>query len=63
VNFAEKAAQARNKGFSIQNLRELEHAAAIKIQSLVRMALTRKWFLNFVVRRRLSIPFSGLDFS
>lgn len=65
MNFAERAASAArgHGGFSIQHLRELEHAAAIKIQCLVRTSLTRKWYLNFEVRKRLAIPFSGLDFT
>ena len=27
------------------------------------MALTRKWYLNYMVRQRLSIPFSAIDFA
>ena len=50
-------------GFSLEHLRQLENLSAVRLQRLVRMALTRRWYLNYVVRRRLSIPFSAIDFA
>ena len=50
-------------GYTLEHLRQLENLSAIRLQRLVRMALTRKWYLNYVVRQRLSIPFSAIDFA
>ena len=54
---------AKQQISSLRNLRQLENACAIKLQALIRQFHTRKWFLNLQVRRRLSVPYSGLDFA
>jgi len=51
----------KSVGFTLKNLREIENKSAIKIQSFVRKIFTRKWYLNFQLRKRLSMPFSGLE--
>ena len=43
-------------------MRELEYDAAVKIQAMVKRYLTKKWYLNYVVRKKLCVPFSGLEF-
>lgn len=32
------------------------------IQSLARGFFTRKWYLNYIVRKKLGVPFSGIEF-
>ena len=46
----------------LKQLRELEYDAAVKIQAMVKRYLTKKWYLNYVVRKKLCVPFSGLEF-
>ena len=48
---------------NLRDLRELEHASARQLQSLARGFFTRKWYLNYVVRKKLGVPFSGLEFA
>ncbi len=47
---------------SIKDLRNLENAAAAYIQKIVKGFFIRKWYLNWQVRKRLGVPFSGLEF-
>jgi hypothetical protein len=51
----------KSAGFTLKQLRAIEHNAATKIQTFFRKVLTRKWYLNYKVRQRLSMPFSGLE--
>lgn len=48
---------------NLKELRELEFKSAQKIQSLARCYFTRKWYLNYIVRKKLGVPFSGLEFA
>lgn len=48
---------------NLRDLRGLEYRAARQIQALARCFFTRKWYLNYVVRKRLGVPFSGLEFA
>jgi hypothetical protein len=48
---------------NLKDLRELEHRSAQQIQSLARGFFTRKWYLNYIVRKKLGVPFSGLEFA
>lgn len=47
---------------SLKELRGLEEAAAIYIQKMVKGFFTKKWYLTCLVRQRLGVPFSGLEF-
>lgn len=47
---------------SIKDLRNLENAAAAYIQKIVKGYFIKKWYLNWQVRKRLGVPFSGLEF-
>lgn len=49
--------------FDMRELREIEEAAAAVIQKYTRGYFTRKWYLNYMVRKKLGVPFSGLEFS
>jgi hypothetical protein len=51
----------KSVGYTLKNLREIENKSALKIQRFVRKVFTRKWYLNFLLRKRLSMPFSGLE--
>ena len=35
----------------------------VKIQTKVRAYFTRKWYVNLQVRKKLSVPFSGMEFA
>lgn len=48
---------------TLQQLRNLERSSAIKLQAMFRRYFTRKWYVNLMVRKRLSVPFSGLEFA
>ena len=48
---------------NLRDLRGLEYQAARQIQALARCFFTRKWYLNYVVRKKLGVPFSGLEFA
>ena len=48
---------------SLTQLRRMEFASSVKIQTMVRAYFTRKWYVNLQVRKRLSVPFSGLEFA
>ena len=34
----------------------------MRIQRMVRGQITRKWYLNYNVRKKLGVPFSGIEF-
>lgn len=53
----------RGGGLTLKGLREIENRAAVKIQKIVKGYFTRKWYLNYVTRRKLGVPFSGLEFA
>lgn len=53
----------RGGGLTLKGLREIENKAAIKIQKVVKGYFTKKWYLNYVTRRKLGVPFSGLEFA
>jgi hypothetical protein len=48
---------------SIKELRDLENLSATFIQKMVRSFFTRKWYLNYILRKRLGMPFSGIEFA
>jgi hypothetical protein len=48
---------------SLKGLRDLEDAAACYIQKVVRGYFTRKWYINYQLRKKLGVPFSGLEFA
>lgn len=48
---------------NLRDLRDLEFHSAAAIQSMIRGYFTRKWYLNYVVRKKLGVPFSGLEFA
>lgn len=48
---------------NLRDLRDLEHRSASSIQNLARAYFTRKWYINYVVRKKLGVPFSGLEFA
>lgn len=59
-----KVGQDNSKGgLTLKGLREIENRAAVKIQKVVKGYFTRKWYLNYVTRRKLGVPFSGLEFA
>jgi len=49
--------------YNIRALRDMEEQSSTKIQALARSYFTRKWYVNYTVRKRLSVPFSGLEFA
>jgi len=48
---------------NLRDLRVLEFRSAQQIQSMIRGFFARKWYLNYVVRKKLGVPFSGLEFA
>ena len=47
---------------TLKGLREIETNAVMRIQRMVRGQITRKWYLNYNVRKKLGVPFSGIEF-
>lgn len=59
-----KSIQMQKSGqINLRGLREIETRAAIAIQRLAKGFLTRKWFLNYMMRKKLGVPFSGIEFT
>ena len=48
---------------NMRDLRALEDRSAQQIQSMIRGFFARKWYLNYIVRKKLGVPFSGLEFA
>lgn len=48
---------------NLKDLRELENRSAQQIQAMCRGYFARKWYLNYIVRKKLGVPFSGLEFA
>jgi hypothetical protein len=50
-------------GLTVQGLRVIEKRAATTIQRFTRGYFTKKWYLNYMMRQKLGVPFSGMEFA
>jgi hypothetical protein len=53
----------RNAGLTLKGLRDIEARAATTIQRFMRGYFTKKWYMNYMMRKRLGVPFSGMEFA
>jgi hypothetical protein len=53
----------KNGGLTVQGLRVIEKKAATTIQRFVRGYFVKKWYLNYMMRQKLGVPFSGMEFA
>ncbi|CDW88809.1 UNKNOWN [Stylonychia lemnae] len=55
--------ELKGANLTFNDLRQLEREAATYIEKMARGYFIRKWYSNYQIRRRLGIPFSGLEFT
>jgi hypothetical protein len=53
----------KNGGLTVQGLRIIEKRAATTIQRFIRGYFIKKWYLNYMMRQKLGVPFSGMEFA
>ena len=53
--------QRNSKTLTMQQFRLIEEGAATQIQKLVRGGMTRKWYREYMKRKKFGVPFSGIE--